>query len=170
MVDKALDPGRAGSADRDLSDGHFVGADVGADVVHRPDSSSGLVHSRLDAHVPDEDFLRAQFFDGPNLLGTVYQRPNLRPLGGQRYVVGKAWAKHTVSACFDPERRQFVFTLIRPKTKRGQRQPEPTPVRLDAKKLDEVITGLPAALEDLPMRQLMLPLSMCYPQPIAQGV
>ena len=92
-------------------------------------------------------------------------------LGGQRYVVGKAWAKHTVSACFDPERRQFVFTPIGPKTKRGQCQPEVLPARLDAKRLGvEEITGLPAALEDLPMRQLMLPLSMCYPQPIAQGV
>jgi len=92
-------------------------------------------------------------------------------LGSQRYGLGRAWAGQTVSISFEPEQRRFVFTQVRPKTKRGKRQPELPPVRLDAKGLSvEEITGLPAAQEDLPMRQLMLPLSMCYPQAISQGV
>jgi hypothetical protein len=49
-------------------------------------------------------------------------------------------------------------------------QPELPPVRLDAKGLSvEELTGLPAALEALPVRQLMLPLSMCYSHPVSQG-
>jgi hypothetical protein len=92
-------------------------------------------------------------------------------LGSQRYGLGKAWAGQTVSIRFDPEQRQFVFTHVKPKTKGRKRQPELPPARLDAKGLSvEEITGLLAALEDLPVRQLMLPLSMCYPQPVTQGV
>ena len=92
-------------------------------------------------------------------------------LGGHRYGLGKAWAGQTVSISFDPEQRQFVFTQVKPKTKRGQRLPDLSPVRRDAKSLSiEEITGLSAALEDLPVRQLMLPLSMCYPQSVSQGV
>ena len=92
-------------------------------------------------------------------------------LGGRRYGMGAAWAGQTVSICFDPEQRQFVFTQVKPKTKRGQRLPDLPPVRWDAKGLSvEEITGLTTALEDLPVRQLMLPLSMCYPQPVSQGV
>ena len=92
-------------------------------------------------------------------------------LGGQRYGLGIAWAGQTISISFDPEPRQFVFTQVKPKTKRGKRQPELSPVRLEAKGLSvEEITGLPAALKDLPVRQLMLPLSMCCPQPISRGV
>jgi hypothetical protein len=91
-------------------------------------------------------------------------------LDGQRYGLGTAWAGQTVDVSFDPEHRQFVFTQVKPKTQRGKRQPELPPVRLDAKGLSvEEITGLPAALEDLPGRQLMLPLSMCHPQPVSQG-
>jgi len=92
-------------------------------------------------------------------------------LGGHRYGLGKAWAGQTVSISFDPEQRQFVFTQVKPKTKRGQRLPDLSPVHRDAKSLSiEEITGLSAALEDLPVRQLMLPLSMCCPQPVSQGV
>jgi len=92
-------------------------------------------------------------------------------LGGQRYGLGAAWAGQTVSISFDPEQRLFVFTQVKPKTKRGKRRPELPPARLDAKGLSvEEITGLPTALEDLPVRQLTLPLSMCYPQPVSQGV
>ena len=92
-------------------------------------------------------------------------------LGRRRYGLGKAWAGQTVSTSFDPERRQFVFTQVKPKSKRGRRLPDLPPARLDAKGLSgEEITGLPAALEDLPVRQLTLPLSMCYPQPVSQGV
>ena len=92
-------------------------------------------------------------------------------LGGYRYGLGIAWAGQTVSVGFDAERRQFVFTQVRPKTKRDGRLPEWAPVRLDAQGLSvEDLTGLPAALEDLPARQLMLPLSMCYPHPAPQGV
>jgi len=92
-------------------------------------------------------------------------------LGSHPYGLGKAWAGQTVSISFDPEQRQFVFTQVKPKSKRGQRLPDLPPVRRDAKGLSvEEITGLPVALEDLPVRQLMLPLSMCYPQPASQGV
>lgn len=92
-------------------------------------------------------------------------------LGSCRYGLGKAWAGQTVSISFDPEQRQFVFTQVKPKTKRGQRLPDLPPVHRDAKGLSvEEITRLPMALEDLPMRQLMLPLSMCYPQTTSQGV
>ncbi len=93
-------------------------------------------------------------------------------LGGYRYGLGKSWAWQTVSVSFDAERRQFVFTQVRPetKTKRGHHWPELPPVCLDAQGLSvEDLTGLPAVLEDLPARQLMLPLSICYPQPILQG-
>ena len=42
--------------------------------------------------------------------------------------------------------------------------------QMDAKGLSaQDITRLPGALDDLPVRQLMLPLSMCYPQPVSQG-
>ena len=92
-------------------------------------------------------------------------------LGGQRYGLGIAWAGQTVSVSFDPEQRQYMFTQVKPETKRGKRQPDLPPVHLDAKGLSvEEITGLPAALKDLPVRQLMLPLSMCCPQPVAEGV
>ena len=91
-------------------------------------------------------------------------------LGGQRYGLGIAWAGQAVSIGFDPQLRQFVFTQVKPETKRGQRHPDLSPVRLDAKGLSvQDITGLPVALDDLPVRQLMLPLSMCYPQPVSQG-
>jgi hypothetical protein len=92
-------------------------------------------------------------------------------LGSQRYGLGTDWAGQTVTISFDPEQRQFVFTQVKPETKHGKCQPELPPARLDAKGLSvEKITGLPAALEDLPVRQLMLPLSMCYPQSVSQGV
>ncbi|MBU0702609.1 MAG: helix-turn-helix domain-containing protein [Chloroflexi bacterium] len=92
-------------------------------------------------------------------------------LGSRHYGLGTAWAGQTVAISFDPEQRQFVFTQVKPKTKRGQRQPKLPPVCLNAKGLSvEWITGLPVALGDLPMRQLMLPLSMCCPQPVSQGV
>jgi len=91
-------------------------------------------------------------------------------LGSHRYGLGKAWARQAVSICFDPERRQFLFTQVRPKSKRGQRRPDLPPLRLDAKGLSvEDTTGLSAALEDLPVRQLMLPLPMCYPPLVSQG-
>jgi hypothetical protein len=91
-------------------------------------------------------------------------------LGGQRYGLGIAWAGQTVSIRFAPEQRQLVFTQVKPETRRGQCPPDLPAVRLEAKGLSvQEITGLPAALEDLPVRQLMLPLLMCYPQPVSQG-
>lgn len=90
-------------------------------------------------------------------------------LGSQRYGLGIAWAGQTVSISFDPEQRQFVFTQVKPETTRGKRQPDLPPVHVDAKGLSiEDITGLPVALDDLPVRQLILPSSMCYPQPVSQ--
>jgi Homeodomain-like domain len=91
-------------------------------------------------------------------------------LGGYRYGLGRAWAEQTVSVSFDTEQRQFVFTQVRPDTKQGRRLPELAPVRLDAQGLGvEDLTGLPTALENLPARQLMLPLLMCYPAPALEG-
>jgi transposase InsO family protein len=92
-------------------------------------------------------------------------------LGSQRYGLGIAWAGQTVSISFDLEQRQFVFTQVKPKTKRGQSLPDLPPARRDTKGLSaEDITELPAALENLPVRQLMLPLLMCCSQPASQGV
>jgi len=91
-------------------------------------------------------------------------------LGGYRYGLGTAQAGETVSIHFDPDQRQFVFTQLTPKTKRGKHLPELPAARLEAKELSvQEITGLPTALEDLPVRQLTLPLSMCYPQPVSRG-
>jgi hypothetical protein len=105
-----------------------------------------------------------------NWIRTVSEVGQVSP-GSHRYGLGKAWAGQTVSISFDPEQRQFVFTQVKPKTKRGQRLPDLPPARRDAKGLSvEEITGLPTALEDLPVRQLMLPLSMCYPQPSRRGM
>jgi len=89
-----------------------------------------------------------------------------------RYSLGYAWAHQDVSATFDPEQRQFVFTQIRSETRKGKRQPKLDPVRRDAKNLSvEDITGLADALNDLPTQQLMLPLVISHPQPdvVTQG-
>jgi hypothetical protein len=92
-------------------------------------------------------------------------------LGNHRYGLGTSWAGQTVSISFEASRRQFVFAQVRPKDKRGRRLPELAPVHLDAHGLSvEDLTGLPVALEDLPARQLMLPLSICCPNPVLQGV
>lgn len=105
-----------------------------------------------------DSYLAAQ-----NWIRTVSQTGQVA-LGGCRYGLGKAWAGQTVSVNFDAGQRQFVFTQVRPDTKQGHRLPELAPVRLDAQGLGvEDLTGLPMALEDLPARQLMLPLLMCYP-------
>jgi len=113
---------------------------------------------RVDAYLATHTWLR-----------TVSEVGQLS-LGGQHYGLGIAWAGQTVSIRFDPAQRQFVFTQVKPESKRGKPQPDLPPLRLDAKGLGvEEITELPAALDDLPVRQLMLPLSMCYPQPISQG-
>jgi len=91
-------------------------------------------------------------------------------LGGHRYGLGVAWAGQTALVDFDAEQRQFVFTQIQPKPKRGQIRSELPTLRLDAKGLSvDDITGLPTALEELPTRQLMLPLSVCYTQPASWG-
>lgn len=112
---------------------------------------------RVDAYLARHTWLRTA-----SKVGQV-------SLGSQRYGLGIAWAGQTVSIRFDPEQRQFVFTQVKPETKRGKRQPDLPELRLDAKGLGVAdITGLPAALDDLPVRQLMLPLSMCYPQPVSQ--
>lgn len=91
-------------------------------------------------------------------------------LGGYRYGLGRAWAEQTVSIHFDAQTRQLVFTQLRPQTNRGRTLLELTPVRLPAQGLSvEDITGLPAALDDLPPCQFMLPLSICHPQLVSRG-
>jgi transposase len=88
-------------------------------------------------------------------------------LGAQCYGLGIAWAGQTVTIRFDAEQRQFVFTQVKPETKRSS--PDLVAVRLEAQGLSvATLTGLPAVLDDLPARQLMLPLLMCYPQ-LSQG-
>jgi transposase len=114
---------------------------------------------RVDAYLAGQIWLRTV-----SSVGQV-------TLGGYRYGLGKAWATQAVSIQFEPGQRQFCFTQIRPMPKAGQRLPELTPVRLAAQGLTvEALTGLPAALGDLPPRQLMLPLLMCCPLTMAQGV
>ncbi len=91
-------------------------------------------------------------------------------LAGDHYGLGRAWAEQTVSVTFDAAHCQFLFTQVRPETAPGRRLPALAPIHLDAKGLSvESITGLPAALEALPPRQLMFPLSMCYPEPTRQA-
>jgi len=91
-------------------------------------------------------------------------------LGGYRYGLGTAWANQTVTVSFEAKQRQFVFTQVRPETKRGLRLPALSPVSLDAQGLTvEDLTGLPTALQKLPVWQLMLPLLMCDPQLVPQG-
>jgi len=82
-----------------------------------------------------------------------------------RYSLGAAWAHQDVSVTFDLERRQFVFTQVRSKTRKGQEQPQLEPVRREPQNLSvEDITGLSQAFPDLPARQLMFPLFMSQPQ------
>lgn len=112
-----------------------------------------------------EDFLAGQSW-----LRTVSQTGQVS-LGGYRYGLGKAWAGQTVSISFAPSPPQFVFTQIRLATKSSQRLPELAPIHLVAQGLSvEELAGLPATLADLPIRQLMFPLLMCYPQSTPQGV
>lgn len=102
-------------------------------------------------------------------LRTVSQAGQVA-LGGYRYGLGRAWAEQIVSIRFEAEQRQFVFTQVRPDTQHGHRLPELAPVRLAAQGPSmEDLTGLPPALEDLPARQLMLPLLMCSPAPTQGG-
>jgi hypothetical protein len=128
--------------------------------AYRPEWELDLFDlKRVDSYLASQTWIRTA-----SQVGQV-------SLGGYRYGLGKAWAGQTVSVRFDPESRQFVFTQVRPTTKRGRHLPALTPVHLEAQGLSiEDLTGLPAALEDLPVRQLMLPLLMCYPPPILQGV
>lgn len=82
-----------------------------------------------------------------------------------RYSLGYAWAHQDVSVTYDPKQRQFVFTQIRSETRKGKSQPKLDPVRRKAKNLSvEDITGLAGVPKDMPTRQLMLPLFICYPK------
>ena len=79
-----------------------------------------------------------------------------------RYSLGAAWAHQDVSVTFDPHCRQFVFTQIRSKTRKGQEQTQLEPVRRDPKNISiEDITGISTVLEELPSQQLMFPFSFC---------
>jgi len=84
----------------------------------------------------------------------------------KRYSLGYAWAGQKVSAKFDPDKRQFVFTQIRSQTRKGKQQSKLDPVRRAAMNLSvEAITGLSTkTLRELPIRQLMLPFAICHPQ------
>ena len=82
-----------------------------------------------------------------------------------RYSLGQAWAHQNISVIYDPDVRQFVFKQIRSETRKGKEQPELEPIQRDVKNpsVDD-ITGLSSALENLPTRQLMLPIAMCQPK------
>jgi len=80
-----------------------------------------------------------------------------------RYSLGYAWAHQDVSVTFDPVKRQFIFTQIRSKTRKGKEQPKLEPTRKDAKNLSaEDITGLSSSEEKLPTRQLMFPFEFFF--------
>jgi hypothetical protein len=108
---------------------------------------------RVDAYLADFTWIRT---------ATSVGQLRMRKI---RYSLGYAWAHQKVSVTFDPQHRQFVFTQIRSETRKGKSQPKLDPVHRDAKNLSvEDITGLISALNDLPTRQLMLPLLMCRQQ------
>src|SRR6266498_2191043 len=91
-------------------------------------------------------------------------------LAGTHYGLGRSWAGQTVTVSFDAARRQFVFTQVPPQSAAGRHLAAVAPIYRDAKGLSvEDLTGLPAALSELPVRQLMFPLSMCYPEPTLQA-
>ena len=91
-------------------------------------------------------------------------------LGGYRYGLGVARAGQTVTVTFEPQTQQFVFTQVRPIPKHGLPPAELPPVRLVAQGLTtQDLTGLPAALAELPVYQLALPLLMCYPDLVPSG-
>jgi hypothetical protein len=91
-------------------------------------------------------------------------------LGGTHYGLGRKWAGQTVAVSFDAARRQFVFTQVRPQSAASRHLAALAPIYRDAKgRSVEDLTGLPAALSELPVRQLMFPLSMCYPEPTLQA-
>jgi len=46
----------------------------------------------------------------------------------EHYSLGAAWAHQDVSATYDPEQRQYVFTQIRAHTRKGKEQPKLDPV------------------------------------------
>jgi len=115
--------------------------------------------TRVEAYLVQQNWLRVV-----SQVGQV-------SLGGYRYGLGIAWAGQTVSIHFQAAAREFVFTQLRPERKRELRQPALAPIRLSAQGLSiEALTGLPVALAELPTRQLMLPLFMCAPETIPQGV
>jgi hypothetical protein len=112
-----------------------------------------------------DDYLATQTW-----LRTVSQVGQVS-LGGYRYGLGVAWAGQTVTISFEAQARQFIFTQVRPETKHGQPPPELPPLRRAAQGLTtQDLTGLPAALAELPVYQLALPLLMCYPDFVPSGV
>jgi hypothetical protein len=91
-------------------------------------------------------------------------------LGGTHYTLGRKWAGQTVTVGFDAAQCQFVFTQVRPQSAAGGHLAALAPIYREAKGLSvEDLTGLPAALSDLPVRQLMFPLSMCDPERTLQA-
>lgn len=81
-----------------------------------------------------------------------------------RYSLGYAWAHQNVSVTFDPVQRQFIFSQIRSKTRKGKEQPKLESIRKDAKNLSvEDITGLSISERKLPTRQLMFPFEVSFP-------
>ena len=70
-------------------------------------------------------------------------------LGSQRYGLGVAWAGQTVSIHFEVRQRPFVFTQVKPATKRGREPPELVPIGRDVQELTvETLTGRPALVQE----------------------
>ena len=117
------------------------------------------------------DLSRIEAYLAPQSWVRVVSQVGQVSLGGYRYGLGVAWAGQTVTIQFEPSAHEFVFTQVRPQKNRRSPQLELAPIRLAAQGLSiEELTGLPLALAELPTRQLMLPLLMCDPAAIEQGV
>jgi hypothetical protein len=87
---------------------------------------------RVDAYLAPQTWLRTV-----SAVGQV-------TLGGYRYGLGTAWATQTVSICFDPQARHFVFTCLKPHAPRGRDLPTLPAVRRAPQGLTvETLTDLP---------------------------
>jgi len=93
---------------------------------------NGFDLARVDAYLATQTWIR-----------TVSQVGQVT-VGNHRYGLGVAWAGQTVSIRFEVPQRQFLFTQVKPPTKRRRNQPELDPIGLDAHGLTvEMLTGQP---------------------------
>jgi hypothetical protein len=60
VIDKVLDAGLPGFVNDQFTDRHLVGAHIRTDMIHLVHALHGSMDRGCVAHVPDDDFLRAQ--------------------------------------------------------------------------------------------------------------